>query len=165
LVTLSCCHGESCFASCPHGNSFSVRWCATSLLPLCSCLAGEGLSWLIRRCGLFPNTFVHQIWLSGVFLLGFCGRHCLSWKSTKCKWVVWQLLELLSALPMKYLPVCGKKLNIVLMCVVPVMVPILIPTEHINFLRSNVWKCVFSNAVNDLKNIYIILFPFKAGHL
>jgi len=41
------------------------------------------------------------------------------------------------------------KLNIVLLCVVPLIVPILRYTEHIsNFGRSSVWKCIyFSNTL------------------
>jgi hypothetical protein len=38
--------------------------------------------------------------------------------------------ELQSASPMKWLPVPGEKLNIVLICVVPLMVAILRATEH-----------------------------------
>jgi len=41
------------------------------------------------------------------------------------------LSELQSALPMKFLPVPGEKLNIVLMCVMSLMVPILKSIEHI----------------------------------
>jgi hypothetical protein len=40
---------------------------------------------------------------------------------------------------MKCLPVLGEKLNSVLMCVVPLMVLTLRPTEHIrNFVRSSI---------------------------
>jgi hypothetical protein len=36
--------GENCFALCPCENSFPVRWYTTSLLLLCSCLSGQGVS-------------------------------------------------------------------------------------------------------------------------
>jgi hypothetical protein len=47
------------------------------------------------------------------------------------------------------LPMPYKKLNIILTCVVPLMVPILRSTKHIrNFMRSSVCKCTsFSNTL------------------
>jgi hypothetical protein len=53
------------------------------------------------------------------------------------------LNELQSALPVKCLPVPGDELNILLMCVVPLMVPILSSTEHLRkFVSSIVRKCI-----------------------
>jgi len=62
---------------------------------------------------------------------------------------VTELSELQSPLPAKCLPMPGKKINFVLMCVVPQMVSILRSTGQIrNFVRSSVWKCIdFSNAL------------------
>jgi hypothetical protein len=49
--------------------------------------------------------------------------------------------ELHSALPSKCSPLHGEELNIVLMCVMPVMVPILRSTEHIrNFVEVQCLK-------------------------
>jgi len=52
---------------------------------------------------------------------------------------------------MKYLPIRGEKLNIVLICVVPLMVPILRSNEHIsNFVSGPVFENVpidFSNTL------------------
>jgi hypothetical protein len=49
------------------------------------------------------------------------------------------LLELQSGLPMKCLLTPGEKLNIILMCVMPLTVSILRSTEHIrNFVKSSV---------------------------
>jgi hypothetical protein len=44
--------------------------------------------------------------------------------------------ELQSLLPINSLPVPGEKLNIILMCVVPLMVPTLRSTEHIKKLHE-----------------------------
>jgi hypothetical protein len=42
---------------------------------------------------------------------------------------------------MKCLPVPGKKMNIILMCALPLTVPILSSSENLrNFERSSVWK-------------------------
>jgi hypothetical protein len=47
--------------------------------------------------------------------------------------------ELQSALQMKFFPVSGEKLDVVLMCVAPLIVPILGSTEHIrNFVSFGV---------------------------
>jgi hypothetical protein len=48
--------------------------------------------------------------------------------------------ELQSVLPMKCLPIPFKKLNIILMCIMPLMVPILKSTEHIKTLRDPVFE-------------------------
>jgi hypothetical protein len=58
--------------------------------------------------------------------------------------------ELQSALPIKRLPIPVQKLNTVLMCVVPLMVPILTSTGHkTNFVRPSVLKCMdFSNKIS-----------------
>jgi hypothetical protein len=59
----------------------------------------------------------------------------------KCKMLmscVTELSELQCRLPMKCLPLCGEKVNIIFLCVVPLMVPIL-KSEHIRgFVRSSV---------------------------
>jgi len=54
--------------------------------------------------------------------------------------------DLQSLLPMKCLPVPGKKLNIVLLCFVPQMVPTMRSTEHIRmyqFLQYTLWLKIF----------------------
>jgi len=70
--------------------------------------------------------------------------------------------ELQSALQKKCLPVPGEKLSIIMMCIMPLIVPILRSTEHIrNFVRSSVWKCIdFPNTLYNWKYIlfYFILF-------
>jgi hypothetical protein len=50
-----------------------------------------------------------------------------------------RIMTAVAALPMKWLSVPGEKLNIILMCATPLMVPILRSAEHIrNFVRSTV---------------------------
>jgi hypothetical protein len=81
---------------------------------------------------------------SGFFFWGFVKEIVYSekhkmWMSCMTE----QSAELQNATPIKCLSVHGEKLDIVLMCVVPLMVPILRSTEHIrNFVRSSVWKCI-----------------------
>jgi hypothetical protein len=62
-----------------------------------------------------------------------------------------ELLQLQNVLPMKYSPVLGKKLNIALKYVMPLMVHRLRSNEHIrNLMKCSVWKsnnlsCTFSD--------------------
>jgi hypothetical protein len=97
------------------------------------------------------------------FLKTLCLEKCKIWMTC-----VTESSELQSPLPMKCFPIPGEKLNIVLMCVVPLMVPILRSAKHIsNYVRFSVWKCIdVSNTVCGWRYIYIffILLPSKAGH-
>jgi hypothetical protein len=74
---------------------------------------GGYIPWPIRSQGLT------SAWS---FLLGFVWDSS-SWRSEKCEWVAWELSLLQSAIPIKYFSVPDEKLNIVLICVVPLMVP------------------------------------------
>jgi len=65
------------------------------------------------------------------------------------------LLELHSVLLMKCLPIHAGKLNIILMCVAPLIVPILRSENRRNIVRSSVSKCInFSNTL-----YYNTIFP------
>jgi hypothetical protein len=72
--------------------------------------------------------------------------------------------QLQSASPVKCMAVSGKKLNTILMYVVPLMGPILRSTEHIrNFVRSSVWRCTdFSRTLYGWDMFYLV--SFKAKH-
>jgi len=134
---------ENCFVSCYGGNSFPVRWCTTSFLLLCSCLFWQGVTWwLDRKRGPIPCP--PPKWFIWMFSSGGFQRHCLFWKSVKCKGVVWQSSELQSALPMTCLPISGNKLGIIFVCVVPLVMPIFrSAADHMRkFMRSSVWKCI-----------------------
>jgi hypothetical protein len=81
-------------------------------------------------------------------------------KSATCKQVAWHLPELQSTLQVKRFPVHGEKLNIVLMCVIPLMVSILRSSGHIrNFESSSVWKWLISPVYFMVEDI---LFYFIA---
>jgi len=68
-------------------------------------------------------------------------------------------VELRSALPMISFPTAGEKMNITLMCVVPLMVPTLTPTVHMrNFVRSSVWECTDRKILYNFYNYFSILF-------
>jgi len=71
--------------------------------------------------------------------------------------------ELKGSLPMKCLSVAGEKLNIVLMCVLPLMAPILTSTEHMrSYVKSDVLKCIdFSDTFYGWK--YISYFTSNWG--
>jgi len=70
---------------------------------------------------------------------------------------VTELSELQSVLPVDYLSVSCQKLNIVLMCVMPLMVPILRYIEHIrNFVMSSVKNVSVSLIHCMVGDIYFI---------
>jgi hypothetical protein len=75
------------------------------------------------------------------------------------------IYKLQNVLPLKCSLIPHKKLHIVLICVMPLLVPILRSTEHIrSFVQSSVWKCIdFSSTFYGWR--YVILLPCKAGHL
>jgi hypothetical protein len=94
---------------CPCRNSFTVRWCTTSLLQSFSCLCGHGVSWsLDRKRGPIPdltplNFFFWEFVKDIVYrenLQDVNGLH-----DTESS-------ELQSALPMNCFPVPGQKLCI-----------------------------------------------------
>jgi len=64
---------KHCFVLCSCGNNFPIRWCTTSLLPLCSCLCGEGVSWSVcrKRETHFLTLSFSRFGTSGVFFWGF----------------------------------------------------------------------------------------------
>jgi hypothetical protein len=63
------------------------------------------------------------------------------------------------------LPEAVQKLNVMLMCVLPVMVPILRPAAHIrNFVRSSVWNVSTSPVHFMAKYIYIYIYIFILFH-
>jgi hypothetical protein len=66
--------GEQCIASCTCGNSFTVRWCTTSLLPSCSRFLGRWVSLMLGRKkrihSLAPSFFRYDT--SGIFILAVC---------------------------------------------------------------------------------------------
>jgi len=128
-----------------------------------SFLAREFPDRWIKRVKPIPCTpSFSRFHSSGYFLREICKIHCLAWKSAKCEWVAWQQSELQSALPMKCLSAPVQKLNIVLMCVVPLIVPILMSTEHIRgFEMPSVWKCI--NFCNTLSLLCLLLF--EADHV
>jgi hypothetical protein len=69
--------------------------------------------------------------------------------------------QLQRTLPMKWFSIFGRKLNMVLMCVVPLLVPILRLPEHIrNFVSSSIRKYThfYINTLYVL--IYITTFIF-----
>jgi hypothetical protein len=76
------------------------------------------------------------------FFWGVCKRQCLSWKGGRCEWGAWKNHK--SYRVHYQLNVCQ-----CLICVMPLMVPILRSTEHIrNFVRSSIWKYInFSNVL------------------
>jgi hypothetical protein len=130
-------HGPPCCRctrtmSCSCGNSLPVGQWVTFLLLPCSCLPVQGASWsLDRKKGAHSlGPSFSRFESSGFFHLEVCKGHCLTWRSSKCEWVAWQLPELQSALPLQYLRIPGEELNTALMCVVPLMVPILRSMEH-----------------------------------
>jgi hypothetical protein len=114
----------------------------STLLLLCWCLSRQGVSRSLvsRRGAPFPGLFVLQIWLLLDFSFwGFVKDNIYREKSAKCMSCVTESSELKCVLPMKHLPAPVEKLNIVLMCVVPLMVPILRSAENIrNCVRSSV---------------------------
>jgi len=101
-------------------------------------LSCRTLGFLDRQGDILRGPLVLQIWLLWFFLLGvfirlFIVKNCKMW--TIC---VTEFSQLQSASAIKCLSVPGKKLSIFLMCVVPLMVPILRYNEHIrNFVRSS----------------------------
>jgi hypothetical protein len=144
------------------GNSFPVRWYTTSLLPSCSYPSRKWVSWLwVRKRGthsLEPSFFRFDT--SEFLLLGVCKGQCLSWKSAKCEWVVWQNYQScrVHSLPLKFLTEPGRKLNIILMCIMPLIVSTLRSAEYLrNFVMSSVCKCInFSSILYGW--IYHVLF-------
>jgi hypothetical protein len=85
-------------------------------------------------------------------------------------WKMWircmtESQELQSELPMECLSISGKKLNIVLICVMPLMVPIFRYIDTRNFVRSDAWKCInFSNKLHGWRYIMFYLLLFRARH-
>jgi hypothetical protein len=140
--------GEHFFAPalCPYGNNFLVRWCTTSLLQSCLWLFGQGISWLLGRKREETYSLVPSFSRldSRFFLLGVCKKILFIMKRYKMLMSsVTESSQLQSTLPMKCLVVSGEKLNIILMCVMALIVPLLRSTEHIrNVMRSSVWKYV-----------------------
>jgi hypothetical protein len=65
----------------------------------------------------------------------------------------------LCMLPVKCLQVPHVKLNIILMCVIPLMVPILRSAEDLrNFMKSSVWKCInFCSTLYGWRYIFYII--------
>jgi len=70
------------------------------------------------------------------FIVGLCKRHCLTRKSAKCEWVRDRIVRAAECVTNE-MPVPGEKLNIVLMCIAPLMVPISRCAEHTNFVRPS----------------------------
>lgn len=62
------------------------------------------------------------------------------------------MLQLQNVLPMKCLPVPGKKLNIALKCIMLLMEPILRSVEHINLVTCSIWKCI---SFSDILSVII----------
>jgi len=138
-------NGEHCFVPFPCEKNFPVRRCTTPLLPSCSCLSGQGVSWSLNRKkgthSLAP--LFSRLDSSGLFLLGACKREFIVEKCIMWMRCVTKSSKLQSAFPRKCLPVPVQKLNIVLMCVVPLIVSMLRSTEYVrNVVRSSVWTCI-----------------------
>jgi len=80
---------------------------------------------------------------------------------------VTESLQLQSALPMKCLLIAGEKLNIILMCFVQLIAPILRCTEHTrNLMKFSVWKCIdFSRTLYGWIDIQcFISLSFNTGY-
>jgi hypothetical protein len=86
-------------------------------------------------------------------------------KNAKCEWVLWQnCQELQSALLMKCMPIPGETLN-TLMCIVPLMVPILRPTEVLclkkyQFFQYTLWLKTYFILLSQAKHS-VCPFPNK----
>jgi hypothetical protein len=172
---------------CSVGQLNSILFCETGseLCPVCD------KSWkpipMLNICLIrYTWTKLHQftdVWHIGTdvcygqdgeqcFALYACGnnslfplRSCLSGQgaSWSLDWRRW-IHSLAPSFSRFHLLVTGEKLKTILMCVVPLMVPILRPTEHVrSFVRFSVWKCI------DCSNILcgygqFVSVPFTAGH-
>jgi len=79
---------------------------------------------------------------------------------------VMEMSQLHSALPTKCLTIHGKKVNRVLMYVLPLMLAILSSTYRlIYFVRFCVWKCSdFSSTLYSCQDMCNSSLSFKAGH-
>jgi len=148
-------HGPPCHMVSHHIN--------TSNLLSCLCLSGKGMSWSLdekRRAHSLASLF-SKCDTSGLFS-GEVEKTLLIVKKHKMQMsCTTESSQLQSPLPIKFLPIPVQKLNIILMCVMPLMVPILRSTEHVrNFVRSSVWKYInFSNTLYDWR---YIMFYFIA---
>jgi len=84
-----------------------------------------------------------------LFFWGFMKDNVYHEQSAKCEWVAWQLSELQSALRMNCVSTPVRKLNIVLMCNLPLMVPYWgLSTWHP--VSENVSICPIYFAVGDI---------------
>jgi len=128
------------------GNSFRVGW-FTFGSPIVFVPFGTGsfLTLGYEEGGPFPGPLVLQIWSTplDVFLWEFVKDIVYCERAQNAN----ELPDRIVRAAVKCLPAPGVILNIILMCVMPLTVPILRPTEHIrNFTRFSVWKCFgFSN--------------------
>jgi len=118
-----------------------LQWSAPphSSHPICAFLDSEFSDHWIGRRGPLPwPPHSPDLFLLDFFFCRFV-RHYLLWKGGMYKWVVQQNHQTFNVLPMKCLPIPGKKLNIVFICVMLLMVPLLRSTEHIrSFVRYSV---------------------------
>jgi hypothetical protein len=98
---------------------------------------------------------------SAFFLLWVCKGHGLLRITAKSERVAWQNRQRCTM----RLQIPGKKLNIVLMCVLPIMVPILTSAEHTDFVRPSVKNVSVSPIQFMVANICFILLSSKDWHL
>jgi hypothetical protein len=108
-------------------------------------------NWRGRRSP-FPGSLLLQIWLLWILSSGGLWKILFIVKNAKCVSCVIESSELQSALPMKCLPVPVQKLNIVLMCVVPLTVPY----WAVLSTKWTLWGPVFENVW--ISHIYIYIF-------
>jgi hypothetical protein len=138
-----------------------------------------------RRDRAFLNGILRNRWLGrggaifwpprspyltpGFFFLGVCEK-CKMWM--RC---VTESFELQSALLMKCLPIPGNKLNVVWMCIVPLMVPILRSSKvhclkMYRFLQCSLWfECMYFTLLSFKFEHYIVktklLLPVRKGDI
>jgi hypothetical protein len=114
--------GELCFSQCPCGNSLPVRWWTTLYSRHVRPFLVVG--WIGRRGTHIhsppPSPPFYRLDSVAFLFLGFCKRHFLSWKSAK-----YEFCDNRQSCSVCYQwNACQyQKLNIVLMCFVPLMAP------------------------------------------